>query len=141
MSFIAQLIDSLKPKPADDEPARIRTDYSRPLMMQLEKIRILARQEGRPEDEVAMEILKSGLERKRATNLSIHLLNELTDRELEVAALVCWGLNTAEIAGRLHITKSTARTHLSRIFVKLRVKHPAQIRDLLSWWDYSEWIR
>ena len=140
MSFISRLLESLKPKSPDDEPERRIVDYSRPLRLQLEKIQVLARQEGKGEDEMVIELLQSGLERRQATHLSAALLNELTNRELEVAALICWGLNTPEIADRLYITQSTARTHISRVLVKLRVKHPAQVRELLSWWDFSEWI-
>ncbi|MEM9776019.1 MAG: helix-turn-helix transcriptional regulator [Chloroflexota bacterium] len=141
MSFIVRLLESLKPKTTDDEPERTTMDYSRPLRLQLEKIRHLAHQEGKAEDEMVVELLQRGLEQKQATHLSAVLLNELTNRELEVAALVCWGLSTPEIADRLFITTSTARTHISRILVKLRVKHPAQVRELLSWWDFSEWVR
>ena len=140
MSLLGRLLESLKSKITDEEPERSAIGYDRPFHLQLEEIRYLAEQEGKEEDEMVMELLQSGLERKLATNLSAALLNELTNRELEVAALICWGMNTPEIAERLVITRSTARTHINRVLVKLRVKHPAQVRELLSWWDFSEWV-
>ena len=140
MSLIGRLLESLKTKAIDEEPERTITDFARPFQFQLEEIRILAEQEGKKEDEMVMELLQSGLERKHATNLSARLLSELTNREVEVAALICCGLSASEIASRLYITPSTARTHISRVLVKLRVKHPAQVRELLSWWDFSEWV-
>jgi two-component system, NarL family, nitrate/nitrite response regulator NarL len=45
----------------------------------------------------------------------------LTGRELQVVSLVCAGLKNKDIAGRLFISESTARHHLSSIFSKLDV--------------------
>jgi len=48
-------------------------------------------------------------------------LNSLTDREREVAWLVCEGLRNREIGERLFICETTVRHHLSAIFSKLNV--------------------
>jgi DNA-binding NarL/FixJ family response regulator len=54
-------------------------------------------------------------------------LDELTDREREVLALVGTGLNNGEIAARLVISPATAKTHVSRVMVKLRARDRAQL--------------
>jgi DNA-binding NarL/FixJ family response regulator len=54
-------------------------------------------------------------------------LNELTDREREVVALVAKGLSNAEIAAQLVISPATAKTHVSRAMVKLRARDRAQL--------------
>lgn len=54
-------------------------------------------------------------------------LPELTGREREVLALVGEGLNNAEIAGRLVVSPATARTHVSRIMIKLGARDRAQL--------------
>lgn len=54
-------------------------------------------------------------------------LQELTAREREVMALVGHGLSNDEIAGRLFISPATARTHVSRVMVKLAARDRAQL--------------
>ena len=48
-------------------------------------------------------------------------LDELSDREREVLALVAEGLSNGEIARRLFITERTVEAHVKQIFRKLRV--------------------
>jgi DNA-binding NarL/FixJ family response regulator len=54
-------------------------------------------------------------------------LSELTDRELEVLALIGQGLSNDEIAERLVVSRATARTHVSRAMSKLRARDRAQL--------------
>lgn len=54
-------------------------------------------------------------------------LNALTLREREVLALVASGLSNEEIARRLVISHTTAKTHVSRTMSKLRARDRAQL--------------
>jgi DNA-binding NarL/FixJ family response regulator len=54
-------------------------------------------------------------------------LEELTDREREVMALVAAGLSNDEIAQRLFVSPATAKTHVSRAMVKLGARDRAQL--------------
>jgi DNA-binding NarL/FixJ family response regulator len=54
-------------------------------------------------------------------------LEELTDREREVVALVAEGLSNEEIARRLVVSPATAKTHVSRAMGKLRARDRAQL--------------
>jgi DNA-binding NarL/FixJ family response regulator len=54
-------------------------------------------------------------------------LDELTEREREVMALVAGGLSNEEIAERLVVSPATAKTHVSRAMVKLAARDRAQL--------------
>jgi DNA-binding NarL/FixJ family response regulator len=58
------------------------------------------------------------------------LLEELTAREREVMALVAAGLSNDEIAQQLVVTPATAKTHVSRVMIKLQAHHRAQLVTL-----------
>jgi DNA-binding NarL/FixJ family response regulator len=54
-------------------------------------------------------------------------LDALTNREREVVALVARGLSNDEIAARMVISPTTAKTHVSRAMTKLQARDRAQL--------------
>jgi DNA-binding CsgD family transcriptional regulator len=59
---------------------------------------------------------------------SLH--GRLSPREAEVAALLCGGFSTAEIASRLHISRLTGYKHIENIFAKFHVNSRSGLRSL-----------
>lgn len=51
----------------------------------------------------------------------------LSAREKEIVSLIGKGLRNKEIASRLHITETTVKTHLTRIFQKLNIKARSEL--------------
>jgi DNA-binding NarL/FixJ family response regulator len=55
------------------------------------------------------------------------VLEAITEREREVLTLIGLGLSNTEIASQLHISLSTAKTHVGRLLMKLDARDRAQL--------------
>ncbi|MFC1738384.1 response regulator transcription factor [Planctomycetota bacterium] len=51
----------------------------------------------------------------------------LTDRELQIAKLVCRGINNEDIAVKLKIQHGTVKTHIRNIYRRVRIKNKIQM--------------
>jgi DNA-binding NarL/FixJ family response regulator len=56
----------------------------------------------------------------------------LTQREQDIALLVCQGLSNKQIADRLYLSPKTVETHLTRVFAKLNVAARGDLKGLLD---------
>jgi DNA-binding NarL/FixJ family response regulator len=59
--------------------------------------------------------------------VSTEMLDVLTGREREVFGLVAKGMSNQELADALHMSAATAKTHVSRILMKLDARDRAQL--------------
>jgi DNA-binding NarL/FixJ family response regulator len=100
----------------DVEPDELRT-----------AVRVVAGGEALLSPSVTRRLISQFVARPGRTRHSPPELEELTDREREVLALVAEGLNNREIAERLFISPATAKTHVSRILLKLDARDRAQL--------------
>ncbi len=58
--------------------------------------------------------------------------NPLSNREVEIAALIARGHSAASIARRLYISENTVRGHVKNVYRKLEIHSKQQLIDLLS---------
>jgi DNA-binding NarL/FixJ family response regulator len=78
----------------------------------------------------AADAVAAGVAATRADNRACgydQLLRVLTERELQVLAMVARGLSNAEIAGRLTISPATAKTHVAHLLTKLDARDRIQL--------------
>ncbi len=93
----------------------------------LRAVRLAAAGESLLSPSITRRVIESYVARAPTGRSGHPRLGELTDREREVLGLVGEGLNNDEIAGRLVVSKATARTHVSRIMIKLGARDRAQL--------------
>jgi DNA-binding CsgD family transcriptional regulator len=60
----------------------------------------------------------------------------LTDREKTISGLVCQGMSTRQIAGRLHLTSDTVQDHLKSVFDRTGVHSRGQLVAAILQRDY-----
>ena len=99
----------------------------------------LAQTEQRPVQDIANDLLVSGLEQSWAAQDLWQRWTSLTPREQDVAALICLGYTTNQIAARLYVAPSTVKTHAHRILSKFAIENRNELRRVLSEWDFSQW--
>ena len=91
-------------------------------------IRVVARGESLLAPSVTRRLIDTYVSRPQRTTGTEHEgLGELTAREREVLGLVATGLTNAEIAHALHLSPLTAKTHVSRILMKLGARDRVQL--------------
>jgi DNA-binding NarL/FixJ family response regulator len=100
---------------------------SRPLEELLSAIRTVAAGEALLAPSVTRRLIAHFTEADRAPRKTPRGLDELTEREREVLALVARGLTNAEITETLHVSLPTAKTHVSRILTKLGARDRTQL--------------
>jgi DNA-binding NarL/FixJ family response regulator len=54
-------------------------------------------------------------------------MDDLTDRERQVLVLIAQGRSNEEIAGQIHVSPSTVKTHVARAMMKLGARDRAQL--------------
>jgi len=93
----------------------------------LEAVRIVAGGESLLAPRVTRRLIAEYVRRPAPSPLAADVLEQLTDREREVVALVGRGLSNAEIAVELFISPATAKTHVSHAMLKLEARDRAQL--------------
>ncbi|WP_327714518.1 response regulator transcription factor [Streptomyces sp. NBC_00490] len=93
----------------------------------LDAVRLVARGEALLSPRATKALIAHYLTTPDMTSTPAPELTSLTVRERQVLALVAGGLSNDAIAEQLHISPSTAKTHVNRIMAKLDVRARAQL--------------
>jgi DNA-binding NarL/FixJ family response regulator len=93
----------------------------------LEAVRVVARGDALLAPRVTRRLIREFASRPEVRRAHPPELAALTEREHEVMALVAQGLSNDEIAHKLFISPTTAKTHVSRVMMKLGARDRAQV--------------
>jgi DNA-binding NarL/FixJ family response regulator len=93
----------------------------------LDAVRVVASGEALLAPSVTRRLIAEFVRRPIAPASDPVQLEQLTEREREVLALVGRGLSNAEIAAELFISPATAKTHVSHVMLKLGARDRAQL--------------
>jgi DNA-binding NarL/FixJ family response regulator len=93
----------------------------------LAAVRLVAEGQALLSPTVTRRLLEEFARRPAVGGSSPTWLRTLTAREVEVLVAVARGLSNAEIAGALHMSTATAKTHVSRLLAKLDARDRAQL--------------
>jgi DNA-binding NarL/FixJ family response regulator len=93
----------------------------------LHAVRVVARGDALLSPAITRRLIADIVSRHRPAAPADPALAELTEREREIMALVATGLSNDEIAGRLHLSPLTVKTHVSRAMLKLGARDRAQL--------------
>jgi DNA-binding NarL/FixJ family response regulator len=92
----------------------------------IEGIKVVASGDGLLAPSVTRRLIQEFARQPDPPALPAAPLATLTQREREVLSLVGAGLSNAELAGRLHISEATVKTHVKRILMKLGLRDRIQ---------------
>jgi DNA-binding NarL/FixJ family response regulator len=90
-------------------------------------IRVVAAGDGLLSPRMTRQLIQEFAKRPETKRADSAILGGLTDREREVLEQVARGLSNNEIADELSISPSTAKTHVSRVLMKLDARDRAQL--------------
>ncbi len=106
------------------------------LLLSLEQ---LARYRGSTPRKVAADLLERELQSVEVERETWEKWQSLTEREQQVAALICLQYRTNQIATRLQIAPETVRSHVHNILHKMDLPNRIALRQVLAGWDFSSW--
>jgi DNA-binding NarL/FixJ family response regulator len=104
----------------------------------LQGLEYLSQRERRPPEEVANRLLAQAIWQEEAGKV-LERWYLLTRREQEVAALICLGYTTQEIADRLVVSNGTVKGYAHHILEKFELHSREELRRMLAHWDFAEW--
>jgi DNA-binding NarL/FixJ family response regulator len=93
----------------------------------LSAIRVIAAGDALLAPSVTRRLIADFASRESRPAVSVAILDSLTGREREVFGLVAKGMSNQELADALHMSAATAKTHVSRVLMKLEARDRAQL--------------
>ncbi|OGO63711.1 MAG: hypothetical protein A2Z45_03545 [Chloroflexi bacterium RBG_19FT_COMBO_55_16] len=133
MSFWQRLLRALGYRP------KLRLSFHADQEM-IRSLQSLADHEQRQADEVAADLLSHALAQQQDEAVNLRCWRTLSQREQQVAALICLSYTNRQIASHLVVSTETAKTHVANALRKFGLHSKAELRRALADWDFSAWV-
>lgn len=105
-----------------------------------ETLRLVAERQNRSPQEVASRLFDQAAQEQSAQSWAIQCWGQLSPRQKQIAAYVCRGDSTRQIAGQLSIAQTTVKSHVEIILRKFGVNSRGALRQLLAPWDLNSFL-
>jgi len=105
-----------------------------------ERLRLIAEREKRTPQEVASRLFEQAAYDQDAQSWAFQCWEQLSPRQKQIAAYVCQGNSTRQIAGQLHIAQTTVKSHIEIVLRKFGLNSRVALRQLLASWDLSNYL-
>lgn len=103
-------------------------------------IKKLAAEANQTAEETTCQLLNDALRERHAADAWLQVWGGLTPREKQAAALTCLGYTNKQIAEEMIISENTVKTYIKNVLARFEVNSKVELRDLLSAWDFAEWL-
>jgi DNA-binding CsgD family transcriptional regulator len=100
----------------------------------------LAQREQRSADELAASLLTQAIQQRQAVDARQQDWESLSQREQEVAALVCLNYTNRQIASLLNISPETVKSHVRNVLYKFNLHNKQDLKLALEEWDFNAWV-
>lgn len=105
-----------------------------------ENLRLVAQRQRRSPEEVASQLFEQAVQNQDALFWAIQCWDQLSPRQRQIAAYVCRGDSTRQIAAQLNISQTTVKSHIEIILRKFNIPNRITLRQLLAPWDLSSYL-
>jgi len=99
-----------------------------------ESLRLLAQRQKRSAQEIASQLFDQAAQGQNDQSWTIHCLDQLSPRQKQIAAHVCRGETTRQIAAQLIISETTVKSYIEIILLKFDINSRQALRLLLAPW-------
>ena len=105
-----------------------------------ETLQLIAEREKRSPQEIASRLVDQAAYNQDTQSWAFQCWEQLSPRQRHIAAYVCRGDSTRQIAGELHIAQTTVKSHVEIILRKFGINSRIALRQILASWDLSHFL-
>ena len=105
----------------------------------VQALRAVAQEDSVSEEQAAAELISTSLAHRSEAVYNLRSWRKLSEREKQVAALVCLNYTNRQVAGMLHLSQETIKSHVQNVLNKFGLRSKEDLRVQLSQWDFSAW--